>query len=176
MEALSGEPRSLRELVEADLRRGARLIIKIQDEIDWQFRIATPKGDYHLAITMPAADEDRNAMLGRVAVFMMWKQALAYVLVAEMSKPDSVYAVGVSRSEAHHCLTQITRTPRPWTAGNFSAVEWLATSDVSPVLTRLLPRVPRAMKPKHIHELQDWFGVTGKFPAVHLPTGEVRGA
>ncbi len=44
MERLPHDPRSLRELVEADLRRAARLLIKIQDEIDPQFRIATPEG------------------------------------------------------------------------------------------------------------------------------------
>ena len=35
MERLPHHPRNLRELIEADLRRAARLIIKVQDEIDW---------------------------------------------------------------------------------------------------------------------------------------------
>lgn len=34
MQPLSKVPGTLRELVEADLRRAARLIIEIQDEID----------------------------------------------------------------------------------------------------------------------------------------------
>ena len=40
------EPVTFKDLVEADLRRAARLVIEIQDEIDPQFWIATPEGDY----------------------------------------------------------------------------------------------------------------------------------
>lgn len=46
MDPLPHDPGDLRALVEADLRRAARLAIKIQDEIDPQFRVATPGGDY----------------------------------------------------------------------------------------------------------------------------------
>ena len=53
MERLPREPQNLRELVEADLRRAARLIIKIQVEIDPQVRIATPEGDYSIGVTLP---------------------------------------------------------------------------------------------------------------------------
>jgi hypothetical protein len=54
MERLPHDPRNFREFVEADLRRAARLVIKIQDEIDPQLRIATPGGDYHLAVMLPS--------------------------------------------------------------------------------------------------------------------------
>lgn len=114
-------------------------------------------------------------MLDRISVFMMWKQALAFVLVTETSEPDAVYAVGVSKTEQHNALSRITRAPRPWTAANFSAPEWLEPQTISPVLLKLLPRVPQAMTPKHIHGLQEWFGVSGRFPAVHVPSGEMRG-
>ncbi len=56
MDRLPHDPRNFRELVEADLRRPARLIIKIQDEIDPQFRIATPEVDYWIAVTLPSGD------------------------------------------------------------------------------------------------------------------------
>ena len=168
-------PKTFRDLVEADLRRAARLIIKIQDEIDWQFRIATPEGDYHLSITMPDAEDERSAMLGRLTVFMMWKRAVAYVLAVETREPDAVYAVGVSASEQLNCLVRITRTPRPWTAANFSAVEWLGTESIAPELIELLPRIPQPMTPKQIRELQEWFGADGKFPAAHIDSREIRG-
>lgn len=45
--------RSFRDIVEADPRRAARRIIKIQEEINWHFRIATLVGDYHLSVMMP---------------------------------------------------------------------------------------------------------------------------
>jgi hypothetical protein len=50
---LPHEPKTLREFVEADLRRAARLILKVQDEIDPQFRFSTPEDDDHLAVTLP---------------------------------------------------------------------------------------------------------------------------
>jgi hypothetical protein len=39
----------------------------------------------------------------------------------------------------------------------------------------LLPRRPRAMAPKETAMLEKWFGPQGRYPAVHLPTGELRG-
>ncbi len=41
MEPLPEPLTTFRQFVEADLRRAARLVIKVQDEIDPQFRIAT---------------------------------------------------------------------------------------------------------------------------------------
>ena len=38
MELLPIEPPNFKEIVEADLRRAARLVVKVQDEIDPQFR------------------------------------------------------------------------------------------------------------------------------------------
>jgi len=62
MDPLPHEPRSLCEFVEADLRRAARLIIKVQDEIDPQFPFSTPEGGYHLSVTLPAGDDERRAV------------------------------------------------------------------------------------------------------------------
>ena len=41
MDRLPQDPQNFREMVEADLRRAARLVIKVHDEIEPQFRIAT---------------------------------------------------------------------------------------------------------------------------------------
>ena len=60
MDRLPHDPRNFREMVEADLRRGARLIIKVQDEIDPQFRVATPKGDWAIAVTLPNDEQGRD--------------------------------------------------------------------------------------------------------------------
>ena len=88
MDRMVPEPRTFKELVEADLRRAARLIIKVQDEIDPQFRIATPEGDYHLAVTLARDPRDRMMMLRRVSAFMAWKKALGFVLASELHVPD----------------------------------------------------------------------------------------
>ena len=174
MHPLPQPPTTFRDIVKVDLRRAARLIIKVQDEIDWQYRIATPEGDYHLAITMPDGAE-RTDVLQRLSLFMAWKRTLAFTLGVETHAPDAVYALGITPRERHNCMALITRQPKPWTAANFSAVEWLPPDSIDPVLASLLPTAPRAMTPKEIQGLQAWFGTTGRFPAVHIPTGEVRG-
>src|SRR5438874_12073838 len=97
MDRMIPEPRTFKELVEADLRRAARLIIKVQDEIDPQFRITTPEGDYHLAVTLSRDPRERMMMLRRVSAFMAWKKAFGFILASELLLPDCVYALGVMR-------------------------------------------------------------------------------
>ena len=101
MDRLSEPLTTFKEFVEADLRRAARLVIKVQDEIDPQFRIATPEGDYSLAVTLLAAEHERMAILKRVSTFMAWKQAPSFILASELTVPDCVYALGVSHKEVH---------------------------------------------------------------------------
>ena len=62
-------PATFRDMVFADRRRAARLIVNVQDEIDPQFRIATPEGDYWLAVTLPRETRERFAVLKRVSLF-----------------------------------------------------------------------------------------------------------
>ena len=169
------EPGTFMDLVEADLRRAARLIIKIQDELDPQFRIATPEGDYWIALQLPPGESERKTILGHLATYMAWKQALAFTLACELKRPDSVWCCGVARTVRHTCMAQIAREPRPWTAKNFGAIEWLPATSIDPVIAGLLPERPRAMTPKVVSGLQKWFGDDGKFPAVHIGSGEVRG-
>lgn len=83
MDRLPHDPRNLREIVEADLRRAARLVIKVQDEIDPQIRIATPEGDYWIAVTLPADSYGRKVVLRNLSLFMAWKQALGFTLASD---------------------------------------------------------------------------------------------
>lgn len=175
MDRLPEDPRYFREMVEADLRRAARLVIKVQDEIDWQFRMATPRGDYALVVTMPTDDYERKAMLRRLATFMAWREVSAFTLAVETYEPDAVYCIGISAGERHSCLSRIRRQPKPWSKANFGSVEWLPAGSIDPVLLDLLPKAPRAMTPKEISALETWFGVSGKFPAVHVESKELRG-
>ncbi len=168
MDRMSPEPRTFKELVEADLRRAGRLVIKVQDEIDPQFRIATPEGDYWIAVTLPPDGHERSRMLRRLSTFMAWKHARAFSMACETYEPDAVYCVGIGLDERHHCIARIRREPRPWTSKNFGSVEWLPRSSIDPVVVDLLPHGPRPMTPKEVSALQKWFGTEGKFPAVHI--------
>ena len=174
------EPQTFKELVEADMRRAARLIIRVQDEVDPQFRIATAEGDYSIAVTLSRDPRERTMMLRRVSAFMAWKKALGFILASELHVPDCVYALGVMREDVVACMARITRAPKPWTAANFGKVEWIDRSLIGQEMIDLLPRsalgdAGRAMSKTEVAMLEKWFGKDGKYPAVHIETGEMRG-
>jgi hypothetical protein len=173
MERLPHDPKNFREVVEADLRRAARLVIKVQDEIDPQLRIATLEGDFHLAVMLPSDPHERLMIFHNLELFMAWKQALGFTLASELYQPDSVYCVGFMGRERHACLARIARAPKPWAAKNFGPVEWLPDSSIDPMLSGLLPRGVREMSAKDLVTLEKWFGVCGKFPAIKIATGEL---
>ena len=108
MDHLLQEPKSFREMVEADLRRAGRLIVKVQDEIDPQWRIATPSGDWWLATTLSGDDHGRRSILRALSTFMAWKQAVAFTLASELLEPDCVYCCGVSGSERWAALALLS--------------------------------------------------------------------
>lgn len=171
---LPNTPTTLNEFVEADLRRAARLIIRVQDDLDPQIRITTPNGDTHIAMTLPNDGYDRRTALHALATFIAWRGAIAFTFAAEIVEPDALYCAGVSRNNRCCCMTYIQRQPRPWTASNFGPVVWPPPTSIDPELVALLPPVgPRAFTPKDAAACNAWFGPDGRFPAVHLPSGAV---
>jgi hypothetical protein len=175
MDRMSEPLTTFKDFVEADLRRAARRIIKIQVELDPQFRMSTPDGDYWIAIALPDDAHERRAMLHWVSTFMAWKQAMSFTLASELEEPDCISCIGVSYREAYACLSRITRHPRPLTRKNFGAIEWFDRSNIGAELLQLLPRGTRAIDDKEIAMVEKWFGANGKFPAVHIASREVRG-
>lgn len=166
---------TFKDFVEADLRRAARLIVRVQGEIDPQFRLSTPEGDYWIAITLPDDAHERTMMMRRVSTFMAWKQVFGFTLASELEEPDCVSCIGMTHQVVYACLSLITRHPQPLTKKNFSPIEWCDRTQIGSELLELLPRGSRSMDEKEIRMLEKWFGTNGKFPAVHIPTGEVRG-
>ena len=175
MDPLPFEPRSLKDLTEADLRRGARLIIKVQDELDPQLRMATPEGDYHIALTLPAEEYGRKLALRALGTFMIWRQVMGFTFCSELIEPDCVYCMGVGPDETVACLSRIRRRPAPWTKENFGPVEWLGKRWIADEVVALLPKGGEVLTPTTVSACNTWFGKDGKFPAVHVPSGEVRG-
>ena len=171
------EPRTFREIVLADLYRGQRLVEKVHpDPIDPQFRIATPEGDWALAVTLPDDARQRARRLQLVSDFMAWKAARAFTITSELHEPDCVYAMGVAMSELHACMSRITRhgggVQGTGPAVDFGAVEWIdeqAGSDIP----QLLPRIPRKLDADRLRILRRFFGAQGEFPAVNLETGAI---
>lgn len=160
--------RNLRELVLADLERAQRLILKIQDVIDPQFRIATPKGDYWIAMTLAADEVTRLEQMQKISLFMAWKQALGFTLATELVNPDAVYAVGVTPKECVAAVSLISRKPI-----TFGPVEWIGREGIGDDVRDLLPQGPVPFTPAMVRELEAYFGPDGKFPAVHIATGRL---
>ena len=141
--------------------------------MDPQFRMATPEGNFHLALVLPVDDYERKAMFRRIASLMAFKMAAAFTLAVELVEPDCLTCVGVSHSEVQTCALDITRAPRPWTASSFGALEWLPRSSISAEILDLLPRGRHEVTAKDIAAMDKWFGVRGRFPLVHIESGKL---
>jgi len=73
-------PKNLNEMVLADMRRAMRLKRTVEDEIDPQFRIASPEGDWWIGITLTNDAEERWRRLQLLSDFMAWKLSLGFVM------------------------------------------------------------------------------------------------
>lgn len=165
---------ALSNLVEADLKRGMRLMVRVQDEIDPQIRFASPDGDYALAVTLPGDEIGRRSFFALVAKLLAWKQALAFTLVTEAREPNVLMAVGVSRAEIA-CFAVRVPAVRPLTLEAFGNIERLPGEAVGTEVSDLLPRGACAVSDADRQELERLFGKNGMFPLVHLPTKKIVG-
>lgn len=165
----------LKDLVLKDLERGIRLIIRIQEEIDPQFRQATPGGDIHLAVTLPAIETDRIAMMGRLRRYMMFRQTFAFICVTELQEPDCIMAIGIGYQNTYACSSMISRYPRPWSDENFAQPIWCNDSAVGGEFRDMLPKGTNRLTTAEVLELDEWFGSSGKFPAFDIGTGQPIG-
>lgn len=161
-------------LVEADLKRGMRLMVRVQSEIDPQIRFASPEGDYALAVTLPSDDRERRAFFAQVAKLLAWKQALAFTLVVEAKEPNALMAAGVSHAEIACCAVRVP-VVRPLTLEAFANIEWLPADAVGTEVRDLLPRGACVVSDADRQELERLFGKHGRFPLVHLPTKKIVG-
>jgi len=163
MRYLPHNPRNFREIVLADMLRAQRLILRIQDEIDPQFRIASPEGDWWIGMTLVDDLAERARQMRMVSRFMQWKLSPAFTLASEILQPDAVYCIGVSHHECHAVLSRISRNPI-----RFAAEEWLRREQIGDEYPAMLPRGSGALDARSIAELEAWFGPEGKFPAMRI--------
>jgi hypothetical protein len=68
----------------------------MEDEIEPQFRIATPEGDFWIALTLPEDVSERARRMRIGSDFMALKCCPAFVLVTEIKELDALIAIGVS--------------------------------------------------------------------------------
>src|SRR5262249_371250 len=111
MAYLPHTPRTFREIVHADLLRAQRLKLRIQDEIDPQFRIASPEGDWWIGMTLDQNLAKREHQMQLVSRFMRWKLSPGFTLGGEIISPAAVYCLGVSHQECYGALSRIMHNP-----------------------------------------------------------------
>jgi hypothetical protein len=173
MERLSNDPQTFRDLIEADLRRAAALVVKRQAAIEPQVRIDTPQGGFRIAVAFPPENYGRFTVLRLLTLFMTWKQAVSFTFASQLTTPDAVVCIGVSQGERHACLARISRERLPLTAASFGAAEWLPDSSIDPTLAGLLPSGAHAITAREMAALEKWFGPRGWFPAAPISGVEV---
>jgi len=154
-------PRTFRELVLADLLRAQRLILRVQDEIDLQFRIASPEGDWWIGMTLDEHLQRRERQMPLVSRFMQWKVSPAFTLAGELKEPDAVYCIGVSHHECVAAMSLISRIPL-----RFTPEQRLSRTQIGDEYASLLPKT--SVDARAIAELEEWFGPKGKSPAVTI--------
>jgi hypothetical protein len=154
---------SFRKLVLAELQRAQRLIARVGVEIDPQFRIATPDGDYWIALTLPNDEAERFRRLALVTDFMALKCSPGFVLATEIREPDAVVAIGVTHAERIGVLSRIGREPL-----TFGQLEWLDETEVGEEVSDLLPCGLRDFSDARIAEIESLFGADGEFPAMKI--------
>lgn len=159
---------SLRKLALADLKRAQRLIERNDDDLDPQFRIASPSGDWWLGVTLSPEPGKRLAELQLVSKFMAWKSSPAFTQAVELEEPAAVVCIGCSHSETVGFLSLIDRRPL-----RFSEPIELSAAQIGDEVPALLPRGVVTLSEGDIAELKRYFGADGVFPAVHIPSGRI---
>ena len=151
---------TLKDLVLSDLER-AQKMVRALGSIDAQFRIASPEGDYSIAI--PLSDH-RTRRIELIRKFMAWKMGPAFTMAGELVNPDGVFCFGVMYREAVCAISAIEgRKPL-----RFSAVVWPDPGALGKELLTLLPHGVLTLTADDVAELNAYFGPNGQFPAVAL--------
>jgi hypothetical protein len=156
-------PRNFREIVLADLLRAQRLILRVQDEIDPQFRIASPEGDWWIGMTLADDLAERTRQMSLVSRFMQWKLSAAFTMASELKQPDAVYCIGVSHHECYGVISLIERNPI-----TFGPEQWLSREQLGDEIPGMLPKGKNTLDSRAIADLEEWFGPSGKFPAMKI--------
>jgi hypothetical protein len=162
---------TLSELVLCDLARAQRLMLRVQDDIEPQYRIATPEGDYHAAPTLADDEAERRRQMEVLQWLMSWKQAFAYVMASGLCQPDAIYAIGVTPFEVVGTIAGIVR--RNGAPVGFEEPCWLDRSQIADEMVDLLPREPQTLTPEMFRAIELHYGAAGKFPVMRISDGRL---
>ena len=153
---------AFREFVIADLARAHRLAQTIApDPIDPQFRIATPAGDWWIAIALDNDPSERQLQFRDLQDWFTWKGAVAFTLASELHEPPALMCAGVSAADV-----MIGLIPVGLSEFDPNAVKWFGRDQADPAVLDLLPGPEASVTPERVQELQRTFGPDGRWPAI----------
>jgi hypothetical protein len=159
------------ELVLCDLARAQRMMLRAQDDIKPQYRIATPEGDYYAAPSLAGGVAERLCQINALQWLMSWKRAFGYVMAAGLRAPDAIFAIGVTPVQVVGAIAGIVR--RNGAPVGFEEPCWLTRSQIGDEMTDLLPREPQTLTPEMFRAIELHYGATGKFPVMRISDGQI---
>jgi hypothetical protein len=103
---------------------------------------------------------------------MKHKQAPAFSLATELAEPDALVTIGASSLLQIGFLSRIRRSPQ----FDFQPTQTLPPGRLDPGIISMLPRGANEVAPPLPEELEEWFGPTGRFPAIKIGKRRARSA
>ena len=103
---------------------------------------------------------------------MKHKQDPAFSLATELAEPDALVTIGASSLLQIGFLSRIRRSPQ----FDFQPTQTLPPGQLDPGIISMLPRGANEVAPPLPEELEEWFGPTGRFPAIKIGKRRARSA
>jgi hypothetical protein len=132
-------------------------------------RIASPEGDYWIALTLPEDATERARWMTLVSDFMVLKSSPAFVLATEIKEPDAILVIGTTHAGRFVVFSRIERKPL-----KFAPEEWLDETAAGKEMWDLLQRGVRSLSKERVAEVEAFFADNGEFPAVKIDKRFVR--
>jgi hypothetical protein len=123
----------LRKAIDEELAV-CRDMVRDGTEVAPRFTVFAPGGPYFLMVELPDDKEGRRKHFDVVKLFMIWKAASGFTLATEISDPDAISVIAVTRSDVIGAVQRITRSPL-----TFSKPQWLNRGEFAEEIVSLLP-------------------------------------
>lgn len=150
----------MRQLIPQELARAAGIASRAHSgTIDLQFRLLL--ANEHLRLSFPLSEDGRLEEFSRVSDFMALLMCPAFILSSEISRPDAIVTVGVSR---HDVMSAMMRRVPSETGAIYGPIEWLPADMIGSDIRGLLPPLVSEISKERASELSRWFGPSGKYP------------
>lgn len=95
-----------------------------------------------------------------------------FSLATELAEPDALVTIGASSLLQIGFLSRIGRSPQ----FDFQPTQTLPPGRLDPGIISMLPRGANEVAPPFPEELEEWFGPTGRFPAIKIGKRRARSA